>query len=117
MDELPIGVDQTQGWVDVVELSLHQLLPLPSLYPVLRAIAALQHRQYRFYRHLGVGELSLLPKLVEKVLRKPLQVLHAEVVEPLEVLPVEHVALLLLILLLVELGRGVRVVKLPMRCA
>ena len=115
MNELPIGIDQTQGWVDVVELPLHQLLPLPPLYPVLRAIVALQHRRYRFYRHLGVGELPLLPRLVQKVLCKPLQVLQAEVAKPLEVLSAEHAALLLPILLLVELGAGVRVVELSMR--
>ena len=116
MDELPIGVDQTQGWVNDVELLLQQLLPLPSLYPVLRAVVALQHRRYLFYCHLGVGKLSLLPRLVEKVLCKPLQVLQAEVAEPLEVLPAQHAALLLPILLLIELGRGVGVVKLLVCC-
>ena len=46
---------------------------------------------------------------------KPLQVLQAEVAEPLEVLTAEHAALLLSILLLVELGASVGVVQLPMR--
>ena len=48
---------------------------------------------------------------------KPLQVLQAEVAEPLEVLAAQHAALLLLVLLLVELGAGVRVVQLPIRCS
>ena len=48
---------------------------------------------------------------------KPLQVLQAEVVEPLEVLPAQHAALLLPVLLLVELGAGVGVVQLSMRCS
>ena len=117
VDELPIGVDQTQGWIDVVELPLHQLLPLPPLYPFLRAVAALQHKRYRFYRHLRVGKLPLLPRLVKKVHCKPLQVLQAEVAEPLEVLPAQHAALLLPVLLLIELGAGVGVVQLPMRCS
>ena len=51
------------------------------------------------------------------MLRKPFQVLQAEVAEPLEILPAKHAALLLLVLLLVELGRGVEVVELPVRCA
>ena len=55
--------------------------------------------------------------MVEKVLCKPLQVLQAEVAKPLEVLAAEHAALLLPILLLVELGAGVGVVQLPMRCS
>ena len=59
----------------------------------------------------------LLPRLVEKMLRKPLQVLQAEVTEPLEVLPTEHAALLLPVFLLVELGGGVWVVELLVRCA
>ena len=117
MDELLVDVVQTQGWVDVVQLPLHQLLPLPPLYPFLRAVAALQHRRYRFYRHLRVGELPLLPRLVEKVLCKPLQVLQAKVAEPLEVLAAEHAALFLPVLLLIELGGDVRVVELSMRCS
>ena len=51
------------------------------------------------------------------MLGKPLQVLQAEVAEPLEVLLAEHAALLLPVLFLVELGRGVRVVELPVHCA
>ena len=51
------------------------------------------------------------------MLRKPLQVLQAEVAKPLEVLPAKHATLLLLVLLLVELGAGVRVVQLSMRCS
>ena len=48
---------------------------------------------------------------------KPLQVLQAEVAEPLEVLTAKHVALVLPVLLLVEFGAGVGVVQLPMRCS
>ena len=51
------------------------------------------------------------------MLCKPLQVLQAEVAEPLEVLSAEHAALLLPVLLLIELGAGVQVVQLPMRCS
>ena len=51
------------------------------------------------------------------MLCKPLQVLQAEDAKPLEVLPAEYAALLLLVLLLVELGGGVQVVELPERCA
>ena len=51
-----------------------------------------------------------------KVHCKPLQVLQAEVAEPLEVLVAQQAALLLPVLLLVELGAGVRVVQLTMRC-
>ena len=94
-----------------MELPLHQLLPLSPLHPLLRVVATLQHRRYQFDRHLGVEELPLLPRLVEKVLGKPLQVLQAEV------LAAQHAALLLPVLLLVELGRGVRVVELPVHCA
>ena len=59
----------------------------------------------------------LLSRLVEKVLRKPLQVLQAKVAETLEVFLAEHAALLLPVLFLVELGGGVRVVELPVHCA
>ena len=55
--------------------------------------------------------------MVEKKLRKPLHVLQAKVAEPLEVLPAQHAALLLPVLLLVELRAGVQVVELPMRCS
>ena len=55
--------------------------------------------------------------MVEKVPGKPLQVLEAEVTEPLEVLAAQHAALLLPVFLLVELGGGAQVVELPMCCA
>ena len=76
-----------------------------------------KHRRYGFYRHLGVGELPLLSRLVEKVHCKPLQVLQAEVAEPLQLLAAQQAALLLPVLLLVELGAGVGVVQLTMRCS
>ena len=46
---------------------------------------------------------------------KPLQVLQAEVAEPLEVLLAQYAALLLSVLFLVELGANVGVVELSMR--
>ena len=41
VDQLPLCVDQPQGRVDVVQLLLDKLLPLPPFHPVFRAIAAL----------------------------------------------------------------------------
>jgi hypothetical protein len=117
MDKLPLSVHQPQIWVDVVKLLLDELLPLPLLHPLFRAVAALQHRGDGLDGDLRVGELLLLPRLVEEVLCQPLEVVEGEVPQPLEVLVTQEAALLLPVLLLIKLFTGIRVDELPVSCS
>ena len=105
--DLALCIDETQGGVNVVQLPLHQLLSLSPLHPLLRVVAALQHRRNSLDGHLRIREILLLSGVIEKVLCKPLEVFEGEIAEPLEVLLAQQAALLLLVFLLVELGISV----------
>ena len=65
--ELAVLFEELKIWFMILQLPLHKLLPLPSLDPILRAIATNEHQRNRLHRHLRVQILMILSGLVKQV--------------------------------------------------